>query len=103
EELADAERQSLGARAERYLEPGRATAIEYWQRRRRLAGVRRRHEAASRLPAVWVKLLEMPASAARSVCVALGLDLIASAMAGQPSPQVTKWLMPLGPELAEKA
>jgi hypothetical protein len=102
-ELGRAERRALGGRAGPELEYTHGTAATYWLRRQRAAQWQCWRSAANRLPAYWLKLLNMPASCVRGVYTGVGMDMVVCGITGQPSERLIRWLAPLGNDLACRA
>jgi hypothetical protein len=100
QELVEEERACLGPRGAYYVDPAEGTACQYWQRRARLGVWKQRRDAAGRLPAPWPKLLEMPAAAARQLCIAVGTEMVVRAYAKYPLQKLIPQLGPLGPDVA---
>jgi hypothetical protein len=102
-ELGRAERRALGGRAGPELEYAHGAAATYWLRRQRAAQWQCWRAAANRLPAYWLKLLNMPASCVRGVYTGVGMDMVVCGITGQPSERLIRWLAPLGNDLACRA
>ncbi|MEZ0268070.1 MAG: hypothetical protein ACAI43_25380 [Phycisphaerae bacterium] len=106
DELVTAEQgsraEAAGGPAGLLADPGleRGAPASYWLRRRRVGQWELWRAAASRLPRVWIKLIEAPAPVIRSVQRAVGIEMIARATAGTSSRTLVKFLAPLENDLA---